>query len=147
MATTADDLDRLVPSWLTVPDVAERLGVDLRVVRGLLREGSLVGARRGEREVMSVPEDFLVPDGTRGAAPRESAAAGEDGTVAGPVAQVLASLPGTLAVLADAGFDPVESIRWLFSPDGLPVPGETPIAALRAGHTTEVRRRAQALGF
>ena len=40
-----------------------------------------------------------------------------------------------------------EIITWLFTPDPtLPVEG-APIDALRAGHKTEIRRRAQELAF
>ena len=50
-------------------------------------------------------------------------------------------------VLADGGMNDVEIIRWLHTPDPtLPV-GDTPLDALRLGHKTEVRRRAQALAF
>jgi len=38
---TANDLTGLVRDWLTVPDVADRLGVDVTKVRQLLREGKL----------------------------------------------------------------------------------------------------------
>ncbi|MGL5860191.1 MAG: Rv2175c family DNA-binding protein [Phycicoccus sp.] len=49
---------------------------------------------------------------------------------------------GTFTVLADGGMDDISIIRWLFTDDDtLPVPGG-PLDAIRAGHTTEVRRRA-----
>jgi hypothetical protein len=116
-----DTLDSLVDSWLTLPDVAERLGVDVRRVRQLLRDSHLAGVRRGERDLLSVPEAFLAGDH--------------------PVPE----LRGTLTVLHDAGFAPAEAITWLFTPDET-LPG-TPIEALRAGRKTEIRRRAQALAF
>ena len=116
-----DDLDTLVTAWLTLPDVAERLGVDVGRVRRLLQEQYLVAVRHGERNVLSVPEALL-----------------QD-------AQPLADLRGTLTVLADSGFDAGSSLRWLFTPDDS-LPG-TPVEALRAGRKTEVRRRAQALAF
>jgi Rv2175c C-terminal domain of unknown function len=116
-----EDLDTLVPAWLTVPDVAERLGVDVTRVRRLVQDRFLVAVRRGERNVLSIPEALL-----RGGAP-------------------LPDLPGTLTVLEDAGYSPEESLRWLFSPDDS-LPG-TPVDALRAGRKTEVRRRAQAMAF
>ena len=53
---------------------------------------------------------------------------------------MLASLHGTITVLADAGFSDEEAIVWLFTQDDLL--GTTPIDALRAGRKTEVRRRA-----
>jgi hypothetical protein len=48
-------------------------------------------------------------------------------------------------LLADAGYDGEASVRWLFTADES-LPGR-PIDALRANRGTEVRRRAQALGF
>jgi hypothetical protein len=116
-----NDLDDLVSTWLTVPDVAELVGLDVGKVRRLLQERYLVGVRRGERNVLSVPA-ALIADG----AP-------------------LPELRGTLVVLADSGYDDEAAIRWLFTPDDS-LPG-TPVDALRAGRKTEVRRRAQALAF
>jgi hypothetical protein len=116
-----DDLDLLVPEWLTIPDVAERLGLDAGKVRHLIQDRVLVAVRRGDPRVLSVPAAFLVDD-----AP-------------------LAELRGTLTVLADAGYDDQAALGWLFTPDDS-LPG-TPIDALRAGRKTEIRRRAQALAF
>lgn len=116
-----DDLDNLVPGWLALPDVAERLGTDVVRVRRLVRDRHLVAVRRGERRVLSVPETFIVGD------------------------QPLADLHGTLTVLSDAGFGPEESVRWLHTADDS-LPG-TPVDALREGRKTEIRRRAQALAF
>jgi hypothetical protein len=116
-----DDLDALVSDWLPLPDVAERLGLDVGKVRRLLQDRYLVATRRGERNVLSVPA-ALIADG----AP-------------------LPELRGTLTVLADSGYDDEASLRWLFTPDDS-LPG-TPVDALRAGRKTEVRRRAQALAF
>lgn len=116
-----DDLDDLVSDWLTLPDVAERTGLDVGKVRRLLQDRLLVAVRRGERNVLSVPA-LLLADG-------------------GP----LPELRGTLTVLADSGYDDEAAIRWLFTPDDS-LPG-TPVDALRAGRKTEVRRRAQALAF
>ena len=57
------------------------------------------------------------------------------------------ALAGTFTVLADGGMDDTEIIEWLFTPDEtLPVDG-APIDAMRAGHKTEIRRRAQELAF
>ncbi len=50
-------------------------------------------------------------------------------------------------VLADGGMADDEVLVWLFTPDEtLPVPG-SPMDALRAGHKTEVRRRAMEQAF
>jgi excisionase family DNA binding protein len=117
------DLERLVGEWLTVPDVAERLGVPLARVRRLIADRELLAARVGERHVQSVPAKFLDDEGPR------------------------PELRGTFTVLADGGMHDDEIITWLFTPDPtLPVEG-APIDALRAGHKTEIRRRAQELAF
>lgn len=118
-----DDLESLVGEWLTVPDLAERLGVPLSRVRQLLQDGEAVGIRIGERRVLSVPARFFTDEGPR------------------------PELRGTLTVLADGGLSEEEAVRWLFTPDPtLPVPG-APIDSLIAGHKTEVRRRAMELAF
>ena len=116
-----EDLDRLVGSWLTLPEVAERLGLDVGKVRRLIQDRCLLGVRRGDPKVLSIPEALL-----------------HDG-------QPLPELRGTLMVLADSGYDDVAALEWLFTPDES-LPG-TPVDALRAGRKTEIRRRAQALAF
>lgn len=107
--------------WLSLPEVAERLGCRLSMVRRMLAEGQLLAARRGENRALSVPATLLGPDGP------------------------LPELPGTVTVLADNGLRGEDALRWLFAEDPTLV-GGSPIAALLAGHKTEVRRRAQALG-
>ena len=132
-------LDSLVDSWLTLPAAAERLGLDVGKVRRLLQEGRLVGVRRGDPLVVSFPEAFLVPAHLANpSAPTRPAESDADG----PAWTVLAALQGTFSVLRDAGFDDEAAIVWLFTPDES-LPG-TPMEALRTGHKTEVRRRAQA---
>jgi hypothetical protein len=121
LTSQVEDLDDLVDEWLTLPDVAERLGLDVGKVRRLLQDRCLVGVRRGERNVMSVPAALL-----RDGAP-------------------LPELRGTLTVLGDSGFSDADALYWLFTPDDS-LPG-TPVDALRAGRKTEIRRRAQALAF
>lgn len=131
-AGPVNDLTTLVDDWLTLPDVADRLGTDVGKVRRSLQERRLVAARVGERQVLSVPARFLAPS--------------DEGW------EVVPSLQGTLILLADAGFSDAEAIEWLFTPDeslrslGTADPRpSTPIEALAAGHKTEIRRRAQAL--
>ncbi|HLZ37069.1 MAG TPA: Rv2175c family DNA-binding protein [Mycobacteriales bacterium] len=116
------DLEALVDGWLSLPEVAERLGLDIVRTRHLLRERKLVAVRRGGNGVLCVPAAFVAGDGT-----------------------VLKGLPGTLTVLADNGYAADEAIRWLFTPDDS-LPG-TPVQALAGDRGTEVKRRAQALGF
>jgi len=113
--------DNLVPSWLPLPDVADRLGIDVNRVRQLVRERQLIAVRRSERNVLEVPEAFI-----------------EEG-------RVLKGLPGTLTLLSDNGFADDEALRWLFTEDSS-LPG-CPVTALREHRGTEVKRRAQALGF
>lgn len=113
----------LVPVWVTVPDLAERLGLRLSDARRLIEDREVLALRVGERNVVAVPEGFLDEDGP------------------------LAALKGTFTVLADGGMDDEEVIRWLHTPDPtLPVPG-TPLDAIRAGFKTEVRRRAMEEAF
>ncbi|MGW3242515.1 Rv2175c family DNA-binding protein [Streptomyces sp. NPDC001070] len=112
-------IDSLVPSWLNVPDIAERLDVEVTRVRQLIKEGQLIAVRRGENRVLMVPADFI----------------GEGKIVKG--------LTGTLNLLKDDGFSDEEALEWLFTPDES-LPG-TPVQALRENRGTEVKRRAQAL--
>ncbi|MEV6107595.1 Rv2175c family DNA-binding protein [Streptomyces sp. NPDC051940] len=111
--------DALVPAWLTLPDIAERLGTEVTRVRQLVKEGQLIAVRRGENRVLMVPADFI----------------GEEKIVKG--------LSGTLTLLKDDGFSDEEALEWLFTPDPT-LPG-TPAQALRENRGTEVKRRAQAL--
>jgi hypothetical protein len=105
--------------WLTIPDLVEILGMPQGRVRRLLEERVLLGTRIDG--VLKVPAAFI--------------AEGEP----------LHDLRGTVLVLSDAGFTDDEAVAWLLAEqDSL---GTTPIAALRAGRKTEVRRVAQALGF
>jgi hypothetical protein len=112
------ETDALVGDWLTLPDVAERFGVQVTRVRQLMRDNQLIAVRRGENNALHVPAGFIV----------------EDHTVKG--------LTGTLTLLKDAKFTDEEILRWLFTPDDS-LPG-TPVDALRENRGTEVRRRAQA---
>lgn len=116
-----DDVDLLVGEWLTLPEVADALGIDIVRTRQLLKDGQLVGIRRGDRGVIAVPAAFI-----------------DDGAVP-------AKLPGLLTLLRDAGFDENQALRWIFTPDDT-LPG-TPMQALTENRHTEVRRRAQSLAF
>ena len=117
------DLEVLVGDWLTVPDVASATGLRLSDVRRLIEDRELLARRIGERRVVAVPAAFL-----QGGAP-------------------LAALKGTFTVLADGGMSDEEILRWLFTADASwPVPGAA-IDAMRAGHKTEVRRRAMEEAF
>ncbi|MEI5584797.1 MULTISPECIES: Rv2175c family DNA-binding protein [unclassified Agromyces] len=103
--------------WLTIPELVERLGQTPSRIRRLIDERYLLATRIDG--VLKVPAVFLRDEG--------------------PVPE----LHGTAIVLADAGFSDAEALEWLLGEeDSL---GTTPIAALRAGRKSEVRRVAQAL--
>lgn len=123
------DLDPLVPSWLTLTQTGERLGVTRSSVKRMLRENALVAVTRGERGEPQVPEP-LVP-----APDDESAGAG----------QVLPGLSGTLTLLFDAGFTSAEAVRWLFSTHDML--DEPPVEALAQSRPKVVHRAAQVAGF
>lgn len=115
-------LEQLVGEWLTVPDVAELLGVPLSGVRRMIEDRELLAARLGERRVVHVPAKFLDE-------------------------RALPHLRGTFTVLGDGGMRDEDILRWLFTPDPtLPVEG-APIDALTSGFKTEVRRRAMEQAF
>ncbi len=117
--TVVSELDTLVEQWLTVPEVAQQLNLEVGKVRRLVAERALIAMRRDG--TLQVPAAF-VTDG-----------------------KILKGLPGTLTVLADAGYDAGESLRWLFTADPS-LPG-SPVQALAENRGTEVKRRAQALAF
>lgn len=111
-------MTRYETEWLTLPELVEALGEPLGRVRRLLDEQRLVGSRRDG--VLTVPSAFIA-----------------DGAA-------LPSLRGTVIALRDAGLTDDEAIDWLLDADdeiGMP-----PIAALREGRKSEVRRVARALG-
>ena len=114
--------------WLSLPEVAEAIGVELRDVRGMVRESRLAGVRRGESNAYAVPAEFIL-------------AKDENPEEPGP----LPTLRGTLITLSDSGFSEEEAVRWLLRRDDSL--GVTPVEALRAGQIHAVRRIAQALAF
>ncbi|MFR9755892.1 Rv2175c family DNA-binding protein [Streptomyces sp. TR06-5] len=119
MTEIDEKTDALVPAWLTLPDIAERLDVEVTRVRQLVKEGQLIAVRRGENRVLQVPADFI----------------GEG--------RIIKGLVGTITLLRDDGFTDEEMLEWLFTSDDS-LPG-TPAQALRENRGTEVKRRAQAL--
>jgi uncharacterized protein len=104
---------------LSIPEVAQRLGVPVSRVHQLVRDGHLLAISRDG--ALAVPEDFLAEQA------------------------VVKGLPGTITVLRDGGYADEEILRWLFAEDPS-LPG-TPIAALRSNRGREVKRRAQAMAF
>ncbi|MQA86897.1 MAG: DNA-binding protein [Streptosporangiales bacterium] len=121
MSEIDHETDVLVGDWLTLPEVAERLGISVGQVKQLLRQRKLIGVQREPGSQMHVPAAFLRGD------------------------HVLKGLHGTLTLLADSGYNEVESLRWLFTADDS-LPG-TPVQALAENRSTEVNRRAEVLGF
>lgn len=112
--------DQQPTQWVPLPDVAERLDLPISKVHQLVRERGLLAVRRDG--VLRVPEE-LVANRT-----------------------VLKHLPGVLTLLHDAGYNEEESLRWLYTRDET-LRGGTPAKALGGDGATEVKRRAQALGF
>lgn len=105
------------PVTLTLPDVAELMGVPVTKVRRLIEDRHLLATRVDG--VLRIPEDFL-----------------RDG-------HTLTELHGTFILLHDVGFTDAEIYDWMFTvEESLKT---TPIEALRAGRKAEVRRIAQAL--
>jgi hypothetical protein len=107
------------PTWVTVPDIAEHLGIPVTRVHQLVRERQILAVRQGG--ILRIPAEF-VADGL-----------------------VVKGLPGTLTLLADAGYSDEETLTWLWQQDDS-LPGN-PITALRENRMREVHRRAQAAGF
>jgi hypothetical protein len=105
---------------LTIPEVAEALGVDIATGHQQLRDGTLVHVT-GEDGVRRVPADFI-----------------QDGVV-------VKSLTAVITLLRDARYTDDEIVEWLYREDDS-LPG-TPILALRENRGNEVKRRAQAAGF
>ena len=114
------DRAALVPSGRDWAATAEVLGVTVAKVRTMIRDHELAAAVPTPGAGQQVPADFL-----------------QDGLV-------VKGLPGLLTVLHDAGFDDRECIAWIFQDDDYP--GRA-IDALRENRGSEVKRRAQALGF
>jgi hypothetical protein len=116
-----DELGVLVAEWLDWSGAGAVLGVSVSKVRQLIRDHQLAAA---------------VP--ARGAGQQVPAALLQDGAV-------VKGVPGVLTVLHDAGYDDREALTWLFTADDT-LPGR-PIDALRENRGSEVKRRAQAMGF
>ncbi|MBO1333389.1 Rv2175c family DNA-binding protein [Streptomyces sp. VRA16 Mangrove soil] len=112
-------IDALVPEWLNLPDIAEKMDVEVTRVRQLVKEGQLIAVRRGENRALHVPALFIDGD------------------------KIVKGLVGLLTVLRDDGFSDEEMLEWLFTSDPT-LPG-TPAQALSENRGTEVKRRAQAL--
>jgi excisionase family DNA binding protein len=104
---------------LTQTEVAERMGIGPTGVRDLVRAGHLLAVRTDEG--LRIPAEQLAGD------------------------QLVKHLVPVLTLLRDAGYSDEEALRWLTTPDDT-IPG-TPLQALHENRATEIKRRAQALGF
>ena len=112
--------DELVGHWLSLSEVAERLGIPLSRIKQLLRDRRLLAVRRSDGS-LAVPAAFFEGN------------------------HIVKGLHGTLTLLFDCGFGELEAVRWLFTSDDSLV--GTPIQAMAEHRCTEVNRRAQALAF
>jgi Rv2175c C-terminal domain of unknown function len=115
------DLELLATGWLTLPELADQIGVPLAKIRDWIREGRLVVAERGTPPVKCIPAEFV-----------------QEGAL-------LKGLSGALTVLADAGYTPDESLRWLLTEEPS-LPGR-PVDVMAAGGHHAVKRRAMTLAF
>jgi excisionase family DNA binding protein len=104
---------------LTQTEVAERMGIGPTGVRDLVRSGQLLTVRT--HEGVRIPAEQLDGD------------------------QLVKHLVPVLTLLRDAGYSDEEALRWLTTPDDT-LPG-TPLQALHENRATEIKRRAQALGW
>lgn len=123
MSDTPEEPD----TWLSVPEVAEILGLRQRDVRALVRDRRLLAVPHGPNGAAAIPGEFILLPG--------------ESDEPGP----LPALRGTLMLLGDGGMDDAEAFRWLFSVE--PELGTTPIRALRERRTHAVRRVAQTLAL
>jgi hypothetical protein len=105
--------------WVALPELAGQLGLPITRVHQMIRDHVLLAVRRDG--VLRVPAELVATPHVR------------------------KHLPGVLTLLHDAGYTDEEALRWLYTADDS-LPG-TPAVALSGAKATEVKRRAQALGF
>lgn len=105
---------------LTVPDVAEKMGVVVTKVHHLIRDHQILVVKRDG--ITLVPARFFNEDGS-----------------------LNRFVPGCIALLSDGHFTDAEILSYLFSEDDS-LPGR-PIDALHGHLAREVMRRAQAMAL
>lgn len=115
------ELDALVGEWLTFAEATRTLGIYGNRIKQWIKERKILAVYREGGGGPQVPRAFFTDEG-----------------------EIIKGLPGTLSLLADAGFSNNEALRWLFTDDDLP---GAPVQALAENRGTEVRRRAQALAL
>lgn len=106
---------------LTLPEVADRLGIVVTKVMDLLNDHKIIAVKRDG--VRYVPEAFFSRK--------------KDNTNR--------FIPGVIALLADGGYSDEEILTFLFTPDDT-LPGR-PIDALHGQLAREVMRRAQSMAL
>lgn len=104
---------------MALPDIAQQLGLPITRVHQMVRDHVLLAVRRDG--ALRVPAELVATPNVR------------------------KHLPGVLTLLHDAGYTDEEALRWLYTADDS-LPG-IPAVALSGAKATEVKRRAQALGF
>ena len=105
--------------WFTLKEAAAELGVSSGRLSRLIEDHNLLDVKfDGERRI---PKEFI-----------------QNG-------EPVAGLRGTLILLADNGVVGDEAMEWLLSDDESL--GESPIAALRKGHKSTVRKSVQLLAI
>ncbi len=104
---------------LTVPELAARLEIEEVHVRSMIKDGQLLAVRQDNVPMVAARE--------------------LDG------AEPVKHLPAVLRLLRDAKYSDDEAFVWLTTEDAS-LPG-SPLEALQENRATEVKRRAQALGF
>ncbi len=118
---TPDDLNELIGEWIDWSQASDELHVSVSKVRQLIREHQLAAAVPTPGAGQKIPAELLM-----------------DG-------EIVKGVPGVCTVLHDTGHDDRHILRWLFTADDT-LPGR-PIDALRENRGSEVKRRAQAMGF
>ena len=114
-------IEGLSAEWLSLGEFAQRIGERPSRVKDLIRERRLITVEVGTPPAVSIPVEFV-----------------HDG-------ELIKGLSGALTVLADAGFSPVESVRWLLTESE--ALGGRPVDFMAAGRHTAVKRVAMALAF
>ena len=108
---------------ITYAQAAELLGIEPRRIKQLVRDRILFSVKT--EQGLAIPR-VIITESEYGWEP-------------------LWNLPGTLTLLADAGFNAEEAAAWLYrTNDEL---GQTPLEALLAGHHHRVNRIATTLAF
>jgi hypothetical protein len=105
--------------WVALPDLAQQLELPITRIHQMVRDHVLLAVRRDG--VLRIPAELVATPTVR------------------------KHLPGVLTLLHDAGYNDEEALRWLYTADDS-LPG-TPAVALSGPKATEIKRRAQALGF